>query len=85
MSDNGFHLSTCPNVDIFNQKDLNQRVAILISQDFSKGLFRQDLDYEVVYEELCEEYLTFSATALSALLLDNLEILNSYTDFENQF
>ena len=85
LSDNGFHLSTCPNVDIFNQKDLNQRVAVLISQDFSKGLFRQDLDYEAVYEELYEEYLTVAASAMSELFLDNLEILNSYTDFENQF
>ena len=77
-----FHLFTCPNVETFKDLDLQERVGILIRQDWSSGLYRQDLDYEVVYDELREDYLIMSSDCLSNLFLDNLDLLKSLGKIE---
>ncbi|MDP6595231.1 MAG: hypothetical protein QGI86_04955 [Candidatus Poribacteria bacterium] len=46
LSDNGFHLSTCPNVETFNSFDLDKSLDILVRQYWSAGAKRQDLSFE---------------------------------------
>jgi len=46
LSDNGFHLFTCSDVETFNGLDLDKRLDILVRQYWSAGAHRQDLSFE---------------------------------------
>ena len=82
LSDNGFHLSTCPNVEFFNGLDFEKRFDILVRQYWSAGGHRQDLSFEDLKAYEVETYLVKkSGNELSDLFSDNLELLKSMEDF----
>ena len=81
LSDNGFHLSICPNVETFEGLDLDKRIDVLIRQHYSLGFDRQDIDFESWYKELKDEYLSYTGVNLSEefeLNLGTLEINGNF-------
>ena len=81
LSDNGFHLSTCPNVETFNSFDLDKSLDILVRQYWSAGAKRQDLSFEEFAAGESGYLSSLSGNELSDQFSGNLDFFKAIEDF----
>jgi len=82
LSDNGFHLFTCSDVETFNGLDLDKRLDILVRQYWSAGAYRQDLSFEEFALGETGYLSTLSGNELSDQFSENLDLLKSMGKIE---
>jgi len=82
LSDNGFHLFTCSDVETFNGFDLDKRRDILVRQYWSAGAYRQDLSFEEFALGETGYLSTLSGNELSGQFSENLDLLKSMGKIE---
>jgi len=82
LSDNGFHLFNCSDVETFNGFDLDKRLDILVRQYWSAGAYRQDLSFEEFALGETGYLSTLSGNELSGQFSENLDLLKSMGKIE---
>ncbi len=82
LSDNGFHLSNCPDIEFFNGLDLDKRLDILVRQYWSAGAYRQDLSFDEFALGETGYLSTLSGNELSDQFSENLDLLKSMGKIE---
>ena len=83
LPDNGFHLSSCPNVETFNSFDLDKSLDILVRQYWSAGAKRQDLSFEEFAAGESGYLSSLSGNELSDQFSGNLDFLKQSKIFKS--